>query len=81
MVIQVTKSSIRDVYFDEARQDYFYRDDDNRVPDTLREGYQTTVFKRSSSTKSNPYTQEEVKHRNAKLQASRQRFLKRIGRA
>ncbi len=47
-MIEVTKNNVRDFYYDTDRDDYFYKDNDERVPDRLRKGFQTTVFKRSS---------------------------------
>jgi hypothetical protein len=47
-MIEVTKSNVRDFYYDTDRDDYFYKDDGERVPDRLRKGFQTTIFKCSS---------------------------------
>jgi hypothetical protein len=47
-MIQVTRNNIRYIYYDTDRDDYFYKDDNQRVPDNLRKGFETTVFRRSS---------------------------------
>ena len=80
-MIQVTASSVREIYFDSTRQDYFYKDDDTRVPEKFRDGYRTSVFRRSSSAKQQPFSEAEIQRRQANLAAAHQKFLKRIGRA
>jgi hypothetical protein len=47
-MIQVTNNNIREFHYDNVRDDYFYKDNDQRVPDKLRIGFHTTVFKQSS---------------------------------
>ena len=47
-MIAVTNNNIRDFYYNTNRDDYFFKDNDKRVPDKLRKGFHTTVFKRSS---------------------------------
>ena len=47
-MISVTNSDIREFCFDSERDDYYYKDNGERVPDKLRKGYNLTVFKRSS---------------------------------
>ncbi len=49
-MIQLTKDSIRSFYYNVEQNDYFYQDNGERVPDELRKSFNTTVFRRSSSS-------------------------------
>ena len=47
-MISVTNKNIREFCYDSERDDYYYKDNGERVPDKLRKGFNLTVFRRSS---------------------------------
>lgn len=46
-MIQVTKNRIQEFYHCPEKDDYFYTESHIRVPDELRKGFNTTIFRRS----------------------------------
>lgn len=78
-MLQLTnKNGLREFYYDTDKEDYFYKDDNTRVPDELRQGLRTTVFRQSSRRRVDLETPEETRERRAKYQKLKEKVHARI---
>jgi hypothetical protein len=79
-MIGITRDGIREHFYDSEREDYFYKDTGERVPDKLREGFYTTVFRRSSRRRVEDETPEQRQQREERYVAFKIEMKAKYGR-
>ena len=77
-MFQITNSSLRAYYYDEQLDDYFYKDTNQVVPSDLRNGFNTTIFKKSNSRRVDLETSEKTSKRRARAKALKAKIQARI---
>lgn len=73
-MFQLTKSDTREFQYNSEKDDYFYKDTGERVPDSARTGFHTTVFRQSSARKIENETPEEQAEKSAKWEETKLRL-------
>jgi hypothetical protein len=67
-MLSLTKEGLQEIVYDSDRDDYFYKKSGDRVPDNLRRGFYTTVFRQSSKRRLEEESQEAVDERHIKYE-------------
>jgi hypothetical protein len=73
-MLSLTKKGLQEIVYDSDREDYFYKTSGERVPDHLRNGHHTTVFRKSSKRNLDNETQEAIQDRQAKYEEFKARM-------
>jgi hypothetical protein len=76
-MIQLSKSSTREFLYNSEKDDYFYKDNGQRVPDNVRDGFRTTVFHQSSARKIENETPEQQHQKQAKWEETKLRLRRK----
>jgi hypothetical protein len=71
-MLGLTRDGVREHFYDSEKDDYFYKDTGERVPDYLRVGFYTTVFRQSSRRRIEDETPEQRKERDEKWAQTRE---------
>jgi hypothetical protein len=76
-MIQLSKSGTHKFLYDSEKDDYFYKDNGQRVPDNVRDGFRTTVFRQSSTRKIENETPEQQLQKQSKWEETKLRLRRK----